>query len=211
MIREHFLPLPVIGLAEGVSFYRPVQDLPERVTLESPALDVMTDLKHLQAQTIEPEASVETANAKMIRQGVRLLLVTDPQEHILGLITATDILGEHLVQAMHARGVSRQEVLVHEIMTPRERLEAIDIIEVRAAKVGHILSTLKQAGRQHSIVVEVHKLTFQERLSVLARTTSTQTVCGLFSTTQIARQLGLHLHSAELATTFAEVEALIGH
>jgi len=37
------------------------------------------------------------------------------------------------------------------------------------------------------------------------------TVCGLFSTTQIARQLGLQLHSAEIATTFAEVEAMLAH
>jgi len=38
-----------------------------------------------------------------------------------------------------------------------------------------------------------------------------QIVRGLFSTTQIARQLGLPLHSLELATTFAEVEALLAH
>jgi hypothetical protein len=36
-------------------------------------------------------------------------------------------------------------------------------------------------------------------------------VCGLFSTTQIARQLGLQLQSLELATTFADVEALLAH
>jgi hypothetical protein len=33
----------------------------------------------------------------------------------------------------------------------------------------------------------------------------------MFSTTQIARQLGLQVHSVEIATTFAEVEALLSH
>lgn len=210
MIRDAFLPLPLISLVDGATVFRPVQSLPERVALESPALEVMTDLRQVTAVTTEPEASVEDANAKMMRNGVRLLFVTDAEHHVLGLITATDILGEKVVQAMFERGVSRPEVLVREIMTPRERLEAIDMHEVRGAKVGHVLSTLKQAGRQHAIVVEIHEPSFHDKLVMLPRVGASQTVRGLFSTTQIARQLGLSLHSVELATTFSEVEALLG-
>lgn len=209
MIRDTFLPLPLISLADGAAVFQPVQRLPDRVSLESPALEVMTDLKQVAAVTIEPDASAESANAKMIRNGVRLLFVTDVQHRVLGLITATDILGEKVVQAMLERGVSRQEVLVHEIMTPRASLEAINMHEVLGAKVGHVLSTLKQAGRQHAIVVEIHQPSFHDRLVMLPQVSASQTVRGLFSTTQIARQLGLHLQSLELATTFAEVEALL--
>ncbi len=210
MIRNTFLPLPLISLADGAAVFQPVQRLPERVTLESPALEVMTDLKQVAAVTIEPDASVESANAKMIRNGVRLLFVTDAQHRVAGLITATDILGEKVVQAMLERGVSRQEVLVHEIMTRRAGLEAINMHEVLGAKVGHVLSTLKQAGRQHAIVVELHEPSFHDRLVMLPQVSASQTVRGLFSTTQIARQLGLNLQSLELATTFAEVEAMLG-
>lgn len=209
MIREYFLPLPLTGLAEDVKLHWPTQQMPERVTLESPALEVMTDLKRFPALAVEPEASVEAANARMIRYGVRLLFVTDPEDRIVGLLTATDILGERVVQAMQTRGVSRQEILVREIMTPHQRLEAINIEDVLGAKVGHILSTLKQAGRQHAIVVQVHVTTFHERLTTLEQRPSVQTVCGLFSTTQIARQLGLPLQSPLIATTFAEVEAML--
>ena len=210
MIRDAFLPLPLIPLVDGASVFRQAQSLPERVTLESPALEVMTDLKQVTALTTEPEASVEDANAKMIRNGVRLLFVTDPQHRLQGLITATDILGEKVLQAMQERGVARRDVLVHEIMTPRMRLEAIDMHEVRGAKVGHVLATLKQAGRQHAIVVEIHQPSFHDRLVMLPHVSASQTLRGLFSTTQIARQLGLTLQSVELATTFAEVEVLLG-
>ncbi|HTS54189.1 MAG TPA: CBS domain-containing protein [Burkholderiales bacterium] len=211
MKRDYFLPLPEIALAQGVRLHRPVQHLPERVTLESPALDVMTDLRQCVALTIEPEASIEAANAWMIRRGVRLLFVTDPQDHLVGLISATDILGEKVVQAMQARGVSRQEVLVREIMTPHAYLEAINMDDVRGAKVGHVLSTLKRAGRQHAIVVEVREPTFHESLVALPEQIPLQTVRGLFSATQIARQLGLQVQSPELGTTFAEFEALLAH
>jgi hypothetical protein len=132
---------------------------------------------------------------------------------LLGLITASDILGQNLMQFMRAHGLSRHEVRVRDIMTARERLEAIDMAEVRFAKVGHVLSTLKEAGRQHAIVVEieVYAPTLHERLTTQRQPGVMQTVSGLFSTTQIARQLGLQLQSAELATTFAEVEALLAH
>ena len=209
MMRDHFLPLPVTALVQGIRLHRTVQHLPGQVTLESAALDVMTDLKRFTALTIEPEVSIEAANTEMIRHGVRLLFVTDSQDSILGLITATDILGEKVVQAMQAREVSRAEVLVRDIMTPHAHLEAINMHDVHGAKVGHVLSTLKRAGRQHAIVVEVHEPTFHEKLAALPHTIPMQTVRGLFSTTQIARQLGLQLQSPELGTTFAEVEALL--
>jgi hypothetical protein len=92
-------------------------------------------------------------------------------------------------------------------MTPRDRLETINIEDVRGAKVGHVLSTLQQAGRQHAIVIEAQEATFHERLAVLLQPTSS--LRGLFSTTQIACQLGLQPHDVEIASTFAEVETLL--
>jgi hypothetical protein len=38
-----------------------------------------------------------------------------------------------------------------------------------------------------------------------------QKLCGLFSVTQIARQLGVQIQSFELAGTFAEIEAILPH
>jgi hypothetical protein len=213
VIREYFVPLRVTALNDDATLYRPTLSLPESVTLESSAMSVMTDLKQVPAQTIEPEASIEDANARMIRQGVRLLFVTDAQHHLLGIVTATDLQGGHVVQVLLARGVSRQEVTVREIMTAPDHLEAIDMHEVRGAKVGHVLSTLKQAGRQHAIVVdvEVRQPTFHEQLTTQRQPGVMQTVRGLFSATRIARQLGLQPHPGEMATTFAEVEALLAH
>jgi CBS domain-containing protein len=135
VIREHFVPLRVAKLHDNAVLHRPRQRLPESVTLESSALEVMTDLKKVPAQCIEPGAAVDEANAKMIREGVRLLFVTDGQDHLLGVVTATDILGRRLVQVMMARGVGREEVSVREIMTPREQLEAIEMHE-RSSRSG---------------------------------------------------------------------------
>src|SRR5260221_13684785 len=67
---------------------------PNRVTLDSPAIEVMTDLAQVAAVTIDRSASLMEANAYMIARGVRSLFVASPEGHVDGLITTTDTLSE---------------------------------------------------------------------------------------------------------------------
>jgi CBS domain-containing protein len=60
-------------------------------------------LSQATAVMIEPDGSVEGASARMLRNGVRLVFMTDAQHRLPGFVTATDILGEKAVQAMLAR------------------------------------------------------------------------------------------------------------
>lgn len=166
-----------------------------RVTLDSPAVSVMTDFSQIAAATVEPDASIETANDFMKQRGVRALLVTDPD--VIGILTATDVLGEKPVKLALERGVRRHEIRVADIMTPRELIELISFSEIREARVGHIVATLKQAGRQHLLVGE--------------RAPGRVLVRGIFSLSQVARQLGVDLQPTSFAHTFAEIEAALGH
>lgn len=196
MARE-YTPLASRRMKPKTTFARPTQHLPQRVRLEDPAVQVMTDLRQVTAVTIDPEGSIENANRVMIRRGVRLLLVVDVNNHVLGIITATDVLGEKPIQIGQARGITRGEIRVRDIMTPQENLEVLAMEDVRAAKVGHIVATLTRAGRQHAAVVDMDE-------------DGNEALRGLFSTTQIARQLGQPLDTVEVARSFAEVEAALG-
>ncbi|HEV7822027.1 MAG TPA: CBS domain-containing protein, partial [Burkholderiales bacterium] len=129
--------LPGTGIAD------PVQDLPEKVSLDDPALSVMTDLERVSAVLIRPDDSIDEANRRMIQRGVRLLLVVDGARAVGGLITANDILGEKPMQFITQRGGRRQDIVVRDIMTPQHQLEVLDMHEVSHARVGHIVSTLK--------------------------------------------------------------------
>lgn len=66
---EPYHILPSGQLESGASFHKPVQNLPHRVTLNSPALDVMTDFKVVTAYTIFPLESADEAQQKMIHRG----------------------------------------------------------------------------------------------------------------------------------------------
>ena len=111
---------------------------------------------------------------------------------------SADILGERPVTFAVERVVNRQDILVHDIMTPRERLEVLWHAELVGAEVGHVVATLKATGRQHALVAET------------GADGAGQTVRGIFSLSQIARQLGVTIASTEVASTFAEIEAALG-
>lgn len=65
--------------------------------------------------------------------------------------------------------------------------------DVEDAKIGDIVATLRGAGRQHAIVLDE-----DDRGRAILR--------GIFSTTQIARQLGVAIEPDGKAQTFAELE-----
>ena len=197
MIKE-YAPLQSFPLKTGSTFSRPVQTLPEHVKLSDPATDVMTDLNKVSLVSVRAKTSMDRANAKMIRYGVRMLLVLDDNEQLTGLLTATDVLGEKPMRFLQNMGGTHAEIMVRDIMSTQRELEVMRIEDVQHAKVGQIVVSLKKSNRQHALVVA-------------EGADGRQTVCGLFSITQIARQLGVQAQSFELARTIAEIEAVILH
>jgi CBS domain-containing protein len=134
MVLRDYAPLPFTLLRAGSGYAQPTQVVAEQVTLEEPALAVMTDLRALGAVIILSGDSVEEAHRRMIQRGVRLLLVVDQNRQVVGVITASDILGEKPMQAVTQRGIRREELLVRDIMTAQGQLEAIDLENVRASR-----------------------------------------------------------------------------
>jgi Mg/Co/Ni transporter MgtE len=188
-----YLPLRSFSLAKNTAYCQPAQVLPERVKLSDPAVNVMTDLRQITTLTIPELATVQTAQDKMRRRNVHMLFVVNEANVILGLITTTDILGEKPVRT----GKPHDEILVKDIMTPQDRVEVLDMEDVRHAKVGHIVASMQKYGRTHALAVEI------------LEPARMQMVRGIFSLSQISRQLGVTLYANEVARTFSEInEAL---
>jgi CBS domain-containing protein len=183
-VEREYDPLPIRELGAGAGFRRPTQPPAAKVSLESPALEAMTD---------RAQAPLAGANQFMITRGVRLLLVVDEREKVLGLISATDILGERPLVISTGRGLRRDELTVADVMVPAQDVEVIALADLSGARVGHVLETLRRAGRQHALAVDAEGM-----------------VCGIFSLSQIARQLGVQVApGVEVARTFSAIEAAI--
>jgi CBS domain-containing protein len=205
-MERDYTPLPIRELGAGAGFRRPTQVQAARVTAESPALQVMTDLLRTTPATIRPQAPLAGANQFMITRGVRLLLVVDDLENILGVITATDVLGERPMLAATSRGQRRDELTVADVMTPAEQVQVVALADVEGARVGHVLEMLRRTGRQHALVVDFDSLP----PTPLAPPAKRTMVRGIFSISQLARQLGVTLPGGgEVARTFSEIESAI--
>lgn len=192
-------PLRETKAGPGASYRLQSQASGARVQADSPAIDVMTDLRKVAAVATHSYATVDEAHEAMIAHGVRALFVVDEQSTVLGIITSTDVLGERSVQLAQQRGVRHDEILVRDLMTLADLLEAMSLDDVQQARVGDVVASLKRSGRQHALVIES------------APADSVLTVRGIFSLTQVARQLGLPPQSGhDVARTFAEIEAAIG-
>ena len=200
-------PLPIRELGLDAGFRRPTQPQASRVDIESPALQVMTDLARVAPATIRPQAPLAGANQFMITRGVRLLLVVDDAETVVGVITATDILGERPMVVATGRGLRRNELTVADVMTPAEQVQVVALSDVEGARVGHVLAMLRREGRQHALVVDFDLLPPARPLAPPAKRAM---VRGIFSISQIARQLGIALPTGgEVARTFSEIESAI--
>lgn len=189
-----FSPLPLHS-----SFFRPEKDPMKIVTDDHPAVDVMTDLRRVMMLTVAMTTPLDLALDRMIRSGVRMLLVTEKDNgEVMGLITARDIEGERPQKIMEKTGFTLGELLVRDIMVLKQRVEALDMSDVEQSRVGDIIATLRGVDRQHALVVQTDP------------ETDNKAVIGIFSLSQIARQLGLEIDPARGATTFEELAAA-GH
>jgi len=150
----------------------------------------------VRALTIQATTSMQNALNKMIANGVRMLLVVDVHNTVVGLITSTDIAGEKPVRVVQERRISREDLLVGDVMTPRELLEAVNISDLALARVGHVVMTLQAVGRRHALVIETGE-------------NGSQNLRGLFSATQVEKQLGTSIDTPEIARNFAQVGELL--
>ena len=193
-LTRSYKPLAISSLAPHTGYARPFFYTQNQVKPSSSALEVMTDLQFVPAGTIHADIDVDTATQKMIARGVRMLLVTDSNDDVIGLITSRDLLGERATNVMNDRGIPLGEVKVSDIMTVGECIEVLEFKDVLHAHVGDIVETLKHSGRQHAVVVEPESFSGKP------------VIRGIFSASQIARQLGVRAQTQEISETFAEID-----
>lgn len=192
-----FTALRVTSLEQHTGYQRPYYYSPNPVKVTSSALEVMTDLKFVPAATVLAEVDIDAASQLMIARGVRLLLVIDGERDVVGLITARDLLGPKPEETMRATGIGLHDLRVRDLMTGADSIEVLALNDVLHVRVGDIVATLKDSGRQHALVAD-HDIVLGKPV-----------IRGIFSASQIARQLGIAMPGPDVNNTFAEIEAVV--
>ena len=186
--------LPTFRLDSGVALAQAQPGSTAPVTLDSPALEVMTDLTVVKAATTSPATSLRQAEQQMIYLGVRMLFVVTDMPSIVGLITSTDLSGEKPMRLVDQRRVRFDELCVADVMTELAMLDAIDLARLRGASVGDLVATLKRHGRNHLLV------------GLAATGQTPRRIRGVISRAQIERQLGTTISVTPIPSSFSEIE-----
>lgn len=187
--------LPSFHFPGATRFAQTKPPTAERVTLDSPALSVMTDLELVRAACVRPEETLLMARGHMIHQGVRLLFVVSEMPCVDGLITTTDLDGERPMQGTARGGVRYDDPLVADVVSPLATLDAVGMDDLRRATVAKAIATSRQLGRRHMLVVD-HGQDSQKPV-----------LRGVTSQAQIERQPGQTINVIEQAHSFAEISA----
>ena len=143
----------------------------------SSALDVMTDLAVVKAETVGPKVTLQLAEGTMIHRGVRSLFVTSNYPCVDGLITAADLLGDKPLQVTSQRNLKYNELCVEDVMTPLSGLDVLDYDELKDALVENVVLTFERLKCSHLLVVQ------------RARSEGPARIRGVISSTQLQRQL----------------------
>ncbi|HLA35195.1 MAG TPA: CBS domain-containing protein [Rhodocyclaceae bacterium] len=164
----------------------------------APALDAMTDFRRSAPVTILQDASLDDANKVMALCKVNYLLVVDAQRQLLGLVTEAGAKGHRPMAIAHKLGIRPGELVVGDVMIDKhDEAEVLHLKDIVAARVGHVVATLKELATPYCLVVDHDE-------------ENNHVVCGMFSLSQIERRLGHTPQSVEIAQTFSQVVSSLG-
>lgn len=168
--------LPSSTLPTGLDYAQPVE-LPEVLHWDDTAFQAMVDFKYIKAPTISPDDGIDEALLSIKNTPFHVLLVVNKDEQVLGIITGEDLLGEKPLKAIQHRQLKRSDIVVRMVMTSQPEILALDVADLKHAKVGHIVETL-HAHKQHYALV------------IGNETSHPPIIRGLFSLTLLSKQLG---------------------
>lgn len=187
-----YRPIPLRELPLGTRFVSPSPQSEPRCTCDTLATEIMTDFSQTDPVSVHSRTAIDDANEHMKIQGVRSALVTNSDGDLLGYVSAADIRSEVPMRLQQERGLPRTEVTVADVMLPLEQIPAVRLSDISGARIGDLTQTFKTVGRHHVLVVNDDPA-------------GSPTVCGMFSSRDVARALGVDLTPSLQATTFASL------
>lgn len=123
------------------------------ITSDSPALTIFTDFKKHLPLVIEADTPAIQADYMMKKAHVRLKLVVDENNELIGTISLQELNGQH-IQILQNQGMDREEINVRDLMIPRSQQKVVNYQQLVDATIGDVLDALQTNGTLHCLVVD---------------------------------------------------------
>ena len=152
------------------------------ITLDSPAIEIYTDFKKTRPLVIEGDVKIDDAIELMKNAHVQLKLVVKDTTNLLGIVSYADLIGEKPLQLESRERISRDEILISDIMNPIKNLKALSLADLQESTIREVIEELKDEHVKHQLIID------------------NGSICGLISATDIAKKVNLPIQIDELSS-----------
>ena len=132
---------------------------PKIIHFEDDALVALTDFKTLTPLLAKPDRSMMEIRKLMEATGMPLVLIIGAGHDVSGVLSYEEILSDIPLRLMEDARIERKEILLKMVMQPLANVPMIYLEQLKYAKVGHILHTLKESASSYLLVLEDDKYT----------------------------------------------------
>lgn len=191
---QNFKRLAVKNLSDNCGLVEAKPEL-SNVDLNSAATTLMVDFTEVHAINVGETVTVDDALEVMRTNGIRSLMVLNKSGEFTGIVTAMDIMGRKPMVYANESGTSRIDVVVGNIMLPKNKLKAVSRSDVEQASLGDLIGVFSALNEQHILVADDS----DDRMQI----------SGMFSASDFKRILGITPVDAVMAKTFSDLERVI--
>lgn len=183
------------GILQNEVHFVHTNDEYEPVTVNEPAVSVMTDF-HIRAPcTTTENTNIQAALQQMKLSKVKSLFVLDPEDQVIGHISARDIQSTKPTLIAKEHDIKPTEITVKMMMTPTLFMRTLYFSELSNVRVGHIARLLHELQINYIFILEPEL--GQDKIR------------GMFSISRISRQLGENVMGDLSSHSVAEMSHLI--
>jgi CBS domain containing-hemolysin-like protein len=155
--------------------------LPSIVHMDDPAIEAMIDFHSSQPLMFNTSMAMPDARHILENSDYHIGLVFDDKHQLVGLLSLEQILSQHTVSLLEEARVARKDLQVKHVMSPLEKVAAVDFNKLQHAKVGHVVATLQKLQAFY-LVVYTNEANEEKSM-----------VRGVFLASNMSKMLGKHL------------------
>lgn len=116
------------------------------LTLNDKALDVLNTAR------IDYHMPAVVAGESFLSEEVSAKLVVDSDHQLVGVVTREHVSEQNILRLQSQGRVTRDAILVNDVMQPRALLLAADYAEIKAASVADVVAAMRKTGESQLVV-----------------------------------------------------------
>lgn len=124
------------------------------LSADTPAVKIIADFKYYKPQMIDAYLNLSDALVMMQVEDVTMKMVVDHEKEFIGILDIDHLSAQHVFLKQISLGVKYSELLVKDLMCSRAQMLAVDIEQLRSAKVSDVVKHLQKSHQEYLLVVD---------------------------------------------------------